>query len=197
MRRRTLLGAVIAALALWSSLAPAGHATVRVDHVQVPFYAREIAGDRWTAWIFYRPPQCIPPEFNLNTFIDVPRVFGCGPMTMDGFAVFENGPGIDPAPLLARGDGQGAVPIWFVRTRAYEVADADGVITIGELAALNPLRASARVYSEVLRNDGIPETTGYHFSAFAHGKLADRRSFTFLTLRTIHHGVILAELKIH
>jgi hypothetical protein len=56
------------------------------------------------------------------------------------FAVFENRPGIDPAPLLAPGHGQGAVPIWFVRTGPYEVATADGVITVGELAALDPLR---------------------------------------------------------
>ena len=197
MRRRTLLGAALACLALWSSSGSVSHATVRIDHVQVPFYAREVAGDRWTAWIFYRPPQCIPAEFNLLTFIDAPRVFGCGPMTTDGFAVFENGPGIDPAPLLARGDGLGAVPIWFVRTHRYAAANADGMVTIGELEALDPLRGSARVYSEVLRNDGNPETTGYHFSAFAHGKLADRRAFSYLTVRTIHHGVLLAELKIH
>ena len=197
MRRRTLFGAALACLALWSSSGTVSHATVRVDHVQVPFYAREVVGPEWTAWIFYRPQQCIPADFNLLAFIDAPRAFRCGPMTMDGFAVFENGPGIDPAPLLARGDGLGEVPIWFVRTRRYEAADADGVITIGELAALDPLRGSARFYSEVLRNDGNPDTTGYHFSAFAHGKLADGRSFTYLTVRTIRHGVILAELKIH
>ena len=145
--------------------------------------AREIASEKWTAWIFYRPPQCIPAAFNLHNFFDVPRVFGCGPMTMDGYAVFENGPGIDPAPLLSRLDGQGAVPIWFVRTRRYEAANADGVITVGELAALDPLRGSARLYWEVLGNDGIPETTGHHFSAVAHGKLADRRFLSYLTVR--------------
>jgi hypothetical protein len=197
MRRRTLLGAALACLALWSSLGSVSHATVRVDPVRVPFYAREIAGDRWTAWIFYRPPGCIPPAFNLHTFFDVPRVFGCEPMTMDGFAVFENGPGIDPAPLLSRLDGEGEVPIWFVRTHVYEVANADGVITVGELAALNPLRGSARWYSEVLRTDRDPATPGFYFRALARGSLADRRSFSYVTLRTIRRGLILAELKIH
>ena len=113
MRRRTFLGAVLACLVLWSSSGSVSHATVRIDHVQVPFYVRDVVGREWTAWIFYRPQQCIPADFNLLAFFDPPRVFGCGPMTMDGFAVFENGPGIDPAPLLARAEGQGAVPIWF------------------------------------------------------------------------------------
>ena len=179
MRRRTFLGAVLACLVLWSSSGSVSHATVRIDHVQVPFYVRDVVGHEWTAWIFYRPQQCIPSDFNLLAFFDPPRVFGCGPMTMDGFAVFENGPGIDPAPLLARSEGLGAVPIWFVRTRPYEAAAADGVLTLGELAALDPLRGSARWYWEELRNDGNPETTGYGFSALAHGRLAGRRSFSY------------------
>jgi hypothetical protein len=195
MRRRTLLGAVIAGIALWSSLASTAHAIVRVDHVQVPFYARNIVGEKWTATIFYRPPECIRADFNLVTFFDPPRAFACAPMTMDGFALFENGPGIDPAPLLSILDGQGAVPIWFTRTRRFQAARADGVVTVGELAALKPLRGSASVYSELLGNDGIPGSTGFYFSAFAQGKLADHRSFSYVTLRTIHQGLILAEFK--
>ena len=92
MRRRTLLGAAVACLALWSSSASVSHADVRVDNVQVPFYARVIEGEKWTAAIFYRPPGRIPPEFNLITFFNVPRVFDCGPMTLQGYAIFENGP---------------------------------------------------------------------------------------------------------
>ena len=173
MRRRTLLGAALACLALWSSSAPVSHAKVRVDHVQVPFYARDIVGDKWTAWIFYRPQQCIPAGFNLLTFFDPPRAMQCGPMTMDRYAIFENGPGIDAAPLLSRLDGQGAVPLWFVRTRVFEQATADGVITLAELAALDPLRGTASIYSEVLRTrTGVP---GAHFSAVAHGRLVDGR----------------------
>jgi hypothetical protein len=122
-------------------------------------------------------------------------VFGCGPMTTDGFAVFENGPGIDPAPLLSMLDGEGAVPMWFVRTRKFEAATADGRLTIKELARLDPLRGTARVFSEVLAHDGIPETTGWYYSAVAHGRLADRRSFSYVTLRTIQNGLHLAEFK--
>jgi len=192
MRRLTLLGA---AFALWLALGSVAHAQVRVDPVQVPFYARVIEGDKWTAAIFYRPPGCIPPGFNLVTFFDPPRVFGCGPMTMDGYAIFQNGPGIDPAPLLSRLSGEGEVPMWFVRTRAYDAATADGFITLAEFEALKPLRGKARLYEEVLRTD--PDRTGAHFSAVAHGRLTDGRSFSYLTVRTFGQGLLLAELLIH
>jgi hypothetical protein len=56
MRRRTLLGAALACLALWSSSTAVSHADVRVDNVQVPFYARVIEGEKWTSAIFYRRP---------------------------------------------------------------------------------------------------------------------------------------------
>ena len=98
MRRRTLLGAALACLAIWSSSASLSHADVRIDHVQVPFYARVIEGEKMTSVIFYRPPGCIPAEFNLITFFNVPRVFDCGPMSMDGYAIFENGSGDRPRP---------------------------------------------------------------------------------------------------
>ena len=114
MRRRTLMGAALARLALWSSSVSVSQATVRVDHVQVPLHALlSTPGDKWTAWIFFiARPGRIPAEFNLHTFFDgAPRVFGCGPMTMDGYAVFENGQGIDPAPaapVAPRRRGRGA-----------------------------------------------------------------------------------------
>ena len=91
------------------------------------------------AGIFYRPAGCIPENFNLLSFFDPPRVFGCGPMTVEAFAIWENGPGLDPAPRQGRPRGLGAVPIWFVRTEDYVAASADGVVTIGELEALDPL----------------------------------------------------------
>jgi hypothetical protein len=191
MRRRTLLGAALACLAL-SPAASVSHATVRVDHVQVPFYARGVDGGKWTAVIFYRPPSCIPGEFNLLAFFDVPRVFGCEPMSMDGYAVFENGQGIDPAPLLSRLDGKGAVPIWFVRTREYEKATADGVTTLGDLQKLDPLRGSARFYSEVLKTD--PDRAGSHFSALATGRLANGRAFAYVTLSHYEHGRLINHL---
>ena len=59
-------------------------------------------------------------------------------MTLQGYAIFENGPGIDQAPMLSRLDGNGAVPMWFVPSHKYRKARADGVVTVGELARAAP-----------------------------------------------------------
>jgi hypothetical protein len=53
--------------------------------------------------------------------------------------LWETGPGLDPGPIQSRYRGLGAVPVWFVRTEDYLAATADGVLTIGELEALDPL----------------------------------------------------------
>lgn len=195
MRRRTLFGAALACVAVWSSQGSVSHAMVRIDPVEVPFYAREVPGEKYSAWIFYRPPGCIPPGFNLRAFFDVPRVFGCEPMTMKGYAIFQNGPGIDPAPLVSRLDGRGAVPIWFLRTRAAEAVNADGVVTVAELAAHRPLRGSAHFYWEILENDGDDDATDWGFTALARGKLNGHRPFSYLTVRTMDDGPLVNRLK--
>ncbi len=61
---------------------------------EVPFYARfgenETFDDGEHAVIvFYRPPECIPPDFNLNQFFHFPDesgpgAFACGPATTTG-----------------------------------------------------------------------------------------------------------------
>src|SRR4051794_8372017 len=113
--RWMIAAASVATIALGAA-APA-NGQVRVDPQPLPFYARTITGTgEWSPIIFYRPPGCIPPTFNLETFFDPPRAFTCGPMTVEGFAVWETGPGLDPAPRQSRLQGLGAVPIWFVRT---------------------------------------------------------------------------------
>ena len=85
------------------------------------------------------------------------------------------------------------MPIWFVHSHKYRKARADGVVTIGELARLHPLRGSARYYTEVLENDH--SRTGHHFHALATGKLSNGRPFAFLTYRHYEQGLLLNELK--
>ena len=96
--------AVAAAAAIALGVVPgAASAQVRVEPQQLPFYARAVTGTgEWTPVIFYRPAGCIPESFNLLSFFDPPRVFGCGPMTVEAFAIWENGPGVDPAPRQGR-----------------------------------------------------------------------------------------------
>ncbi len=169
--------AVAAAAAIGIGLLPgAAPAQVRVDSQQLPFYARIVTGTgEWTPVIFYRPVDCIPENFNLLSLFDVPRVFACGPMTVDGFAIWETGPGLDPAPFQNQYLGLGAVPIWFVRTEDYLAASEDGVVTIGELEALDPVMGQARLFGQTLHP--FPPVENSVLVVTATGALQDGRSF--------------------
>jgi hypothetical protein len=134
---------------------------------QLPFYARvprdEIITDgEWVAVVFYRPAACIPTNFNMLGFFDFPSAtgpgaFGCNPPTTDSVEVWQNGPGIDFAPLMAKFRGLGATPVWFVAVSEIEAAVADGVLTIGELESLpSLLEGSAVEYKETLHPSGSP-----------------------------------------
>jgi hypothetical protein len=162
----------------------AAPAQVRVDPQPLPYYARVVTGTgEWSPRIFYRPVDCIPEEFNLLSFFDPPRAFACGPMTVDGFAIWETGPGLDPAPGQARLRGLGAVPIWFVRTEDYLAAISDGVLTIGELEALDPLTGHARLFSQT--QHPFPAVKNDLLVFNATGTLEDGRSFR---LHVTAHG---------
>ena len=180
LRRYALV--MFVAVGLLLVAAPSVSANVRVDEGAVPYYARlERAGfhhtDDWAGIVFYRPPACIPEDFNLLDFFDIPRVFDCNPPTTDGFAIWKHGPGIDAAPLLVELHGLGAVPVWFVPWPALQAALADDVITIGELVSLQPLVGSATAYHETLRPTGEVKVSTIEFNA--RGGLVDGRSFQF------------------
>jgi len=73
--------------------------------------------------------------------------------------------------------GTGAVPTWFVRRPELQGAIADGVLTIGELAALpSLLTGSASFFLESIRND-IVQQRGGNEALVASGTLSDGRSF--------------------
>ena len=180
LRRYAL--ATLVAISLLLVAAPGVSANVRVDEGAVPFYARLERGgilhtDDWAGIVFYRPPACIPEDFNLLDFFDIPRVFDCNPPTTEGIGIWEHGPGIDAAPLLVELHGLGAVPVWFVRWPALQAAVADDTLTIGELASLQPLVGSATAYNETLRPTGVVKVTSFELNAL--GWLVDGRSFQF------------------
>jgi len=178
--------AILLAFILVISLVNSASANVRLQGGgDLPFYARTDPPlphtTEWGAIIFYRPPDCIPPDFNLLSFFD-PAAFACQPYTTDGFAIWKNGPETDPAPVQSKLFGLGAVPVWFVSWPALEGATADGVLTIGELESLSPLIGSASFYEETLHPSG-----GNHPSmieSVARGTLADGRSFEMITNST-------------
>jgi hypothetical protein len=176
MRRRSVAVACGAAIGL-ALLPGAAPAQDREDPSQLPFYARSIAGSgEWSPIVFYRPVGCVPETFNLEAMFDVPRVFGCVPMTVDTFALWEEGPGLEPAPRHARATGLGAVPIWFVRTDDLLSARSDGVVTLAELRTLDPLTGSASFYTETLHPEGGARTVLVVINAT--GALDDGRSFS-------------------
>ncbi len=148
-----------------------------------PFYARLAAPavaphtDEWAAIVFYRDPACVPAGFNLLNFFDAPRAFGC-PLTVEGFEIWENGPGRDPAPRLSKLRDSGPVPVWFVSWPELQAAAADGVLTIGELRALPSLiTGSASRFSETLHPDQANKKGKNNIGA--RGTLSDGRSFDF------------------
>jgi hypothetical protein len=175
--RRWFVAAAGAAAIGLGLVAGTASAQVREDPSELPFYARSVAGTgEWSPVIFYRPVECVPEDFNLSDFFDVPGAFACAPMTVDSFAVWETGPGLDPAgPRQARARGLGAVPIWFVRTEALLGARSDGVETVAELAALDPLMGHASFYTETLHPAGAVKNSLLIVNAT--GTLEDGRSF--------------------
>ena len=154
---------------------------------EVPFYARfgeneTFDNGEWTVIIFYRPPECIPADFNLNRFFHFPGendpgAFACAPPTTTSIETWQTGPQTDPAPLISKLTGRGAVPVWFISNQEMKSAQADGAVTIGELADLpSRLVGTAQTYAELLHPSQSNSKPLIQFSA--EGTLADGRAFT-------------------
>ena len=157
--RITLLIAVVLSLLVF---APGASAKIRTGGGgDLPAYARIsyddiFHTDDWAVIVFYRPPECVPDDFNFLVFYDFPNeldpgAFGCTPNTTDGFIVWDSEPGLsDPYRIKLR--GLGAVPVWFVSWPELKAEiDDDGIVTITDLEDMNSLRkGSAAFYSETL-----------------------------------------------
>lgn len=154
------------------------------DGGDVPFYARLERGitytdGEWVTVVFYRPPECIPSNFNLLDFFDFADTWSCLPPTTDGFTIWGDG----TAPIQQELHGLGSVPVWFVSLVDYQLAVADDVLTIGELASLLSLKTgSASFYQETLHPLGGARRN--HLEYNAHGTLADGASFRVHVVHT-------------
>jgi hypothetical protein len=155
----------------------------------MPFYARIGAEqifmvDGWAVIPFYRDPACIPANFNLLTFFDVPAAFGC-PHTVEGFSLW-HGEAFAGAPKIIESQGTGAVPFWFIPAGAVLDAVQDDVLTIGELAGLpGRIVGYASHFNEVLHPHPNPPFLGGgghptpKIIQTAQGRLEDGRRFQF------------------
>ena len=196
---------VLLALLLTTGTAIAVDAQVRIDDPQPPFYARisvnpslglnqEILhDDQWAAIPFYRDPACIPADFNLLLMLDLTpdpdyglRPFGCA-LAVEGFELWKNGPGIDPAPIHSRLRAIDAVEVWFVSWPALSLEVQDGELTIGELSSMPSLRrGTATLFSETLHPLG--PANAHNIALEALGYTADGARFLFHAVATGQPG---------
>ncbi len=149
----------------------------------VPAYARiqqggVIQDGTWAAIVFYRVPECVPPDFNLLSFLDAPRAFGCA-LTVRGFEIWKNGPpplSADQGPIQSESRGLGAVPVWFVKWTELQTAIADGILTVSEMRTLPSLRiGTASFYQESFRPLGVAQHSSIEI--VAHGLLSTGTAF--------------------
>lgn len=155
----------------------------RMDHVTPVFVA-----DGWAVIAFYRDPDCIPADFNLLAFFDPPIAFGCE-LTVEGSSLYQ-GEALVGAPKVAHTQGTGAVPFWFIPAGAVLEAIGDGVLTIGELAALpGRMVGNAIHFNELLHPNPLPPFLGGgghpnpKLILDADGVLADGRRFKYHVTR--------------
>jgi hypothetical protein len=149
-----------------------------------PFYARvstilnQIFHDgEHVAIPFYRDPACVPADFNLLDAFDPPGPNGPGafacPLLVSGrFLIEPDAPlGTFPLQVTTHGPAQ----VWFVQWTDFQAAMADGVVTMAELTALQPLRGVANQFNEMLQ----PRMENHHVVITSQGRLDDGRRFQF------------------
>ncbi len=145
-----------------------------------PFYARVgplldqfFVKDGWLVIPFFRNPACIAPDFNLMEVFDVPRAFSCELM-VHGFGIIEADASQGTFPIIVHTSGT-EVPFWFVPWKQFQDIAKDGVVTIVDIEALNPLKGNADKFKELLR----PRMENHHVQINASGILEDGRKFAF------------------
>jgi hypothetical protein len=150
------------------------------DDPGAPFYARSgpilkqfFVSNGWLVIPFFRDPSCIRNDFNFLNVFDVPAAFSCA-LSVNGFYIIEADAPIGTFPLIVQSTGT-AVPFWFVRWDDFSQIAEDGVVTIDDIKALNPLTGIAGKFKETLR----PRMENHLVQINASGVLEDGRSFDF------------------
>ena len=163
---------------------PTLHLEFPVVSPGIPAYARlellipgfDVPDDKhWAAIVFYRDPDCVPPDFDMGRFFDLPGPNGLGafacPLLIEGHEIWENGPGQDVGPIYVRSrNATPNLPIWFVKWSDLRPLLDSGEIYIGQIKSLPSLvRGKARWFEEALYPNGAAIDPG--LSMKAEGKL--------------------------
>jgi hypothetical protein len=127
----------------------------------------------WVGIVFYRSPECVPPEFNLLDWRDRPAAFDCA-LTVEGEEWWHDLSA--PPPFQTHERGLGAVPVYFVALSELQAAMADDVLTIAELQTLPSLLIGQASFLEDVVHNTSDQNHG-HSVLVARGTLEDGRSF--------------------
>lgn len=175
MKPRAILTGLLA-LVLLAGAARAAERLLIPQDLSVPLYIRGFDDVKagWTATIFYRPPDCVPNNYNLlsGPAFDInPKC----PLLMEGFALWEEGAPAPSQVVLDNVEGE-QVPIYFVEIPELYAGIADGKLTVNELEKMDSLLVgSADFYHEVFHP--LDAAGNYQISILASGTLDDGRSF--------------------
>jgi predicted small secreted protein len=166
------------------------------DGGDMPFYARiERDGilhtDEWAVIVFYRPPGCVPADFNLLDIMDF-NAFSCAPPTTDGLIIW-SGEAWVSTPIQIKLHGLGAVPVWFVDWQELQYAIADDNLTMTELEGMSSLiKGSAASYTETLHPTGEVRVPMINY--VARGTLENGHSF-FVHALVVVDKVVKVQIK--
>lgn len=146
----------------------------------IPAYARlellipgfDVPHDKhWAAVVFYRNPDCVPPDFDLGQFFDLPRpgslgAFACE-LLVEGHEIWRNGPSKDLGPIYVRTRNATArLPIWFVKWSDLRPLLDSGKVYIWQIRNLPSLvRGEARWFEEALYPNGAASDPGLTMKA--------------------------------
>lgn len=137
-----------------------------------PFWARgpNCCLGEWGGIYFYQNPDDIPTDFNLLTFFDA-RALG-SELAVQGYGIFD----VPSAPRFTRFRERDKVEFWFFPPAVMESILADGVATVSELLANDPIVGFAHRFREVTTPilGGAPVFT---LRTNARGRLADGGTF--------------------
>ncbi len=155
-----------------------------------PMYSRGIATrgvptelSDWCSSVFYRPPECVPEDFNLLTVVDFDLLDASSaavcPFVMEGFALWKDGedPEINRPYYWELREAEGAtVPLWFFTTEDKYRAIQNGVLKIQEFDKMGSLlKGRARHFREIFNLDAPPGARVLEI--IASGDLEDGRQF--------------------
>lgn len=194
--RNLLLGTVFTALFLPVAVNSADRVVIDewdTNFAFSPMYARVMDNgvSDYVPIVFYRNPECVRADFNLLEVFDVPDAFYCLPLTIEGFAIFEDAANIPLGvpPFQAKSSGD-AVPFAFVDRYTYDIIAADG-LTMDDLAAA--MWGMATSYKEVLQPS--PDANVGLLNIVAEGSLdQDGTPFRLrVTAQVFEYGTELAE----